>query len=343
MIKSFGRLPSGKRLERIRESSNYREGSFHNTTPTQMLAEGTTYPKMIKEFFFEKGIDRAPGKPIPSVKTDLISLTREEPAIVWFGHSSYLLIVEGKRILIDPVFSERASPLQFAGTKGFEFTHPYLIDDFPEIDLLILTHDHYDHLDYNSILKLRSKIKLCCTALGVGEHLICWGMEERRIKEFDWWENSKIFPEIELTATPARHFSGRLFRRNQTLWTSFVLKTTDYKIFIGGDSGYDDSFKEIGKKFGPFHLVMLECGQYNERWPLIHMMPEQTVQAAIDLKASILMPVHWGKFNLSLHPWKEPIIRASVHAKATQQRLTTPQAGEVVKLNDIPVERNWWL
>lgn len=342
MIKSFGKLPSGKRLERIIESSNYSDGSFQNIAPTQMLAEGTTYPKMIKEFFFEKGIDRAPQAPIPSVKTDLISMTRDEPAIVWFGHSSYLLVVEGKRILVDPVFSERASPWQFVGTKGFEFTNSYSIDDFPEIDLLILTHDHYDHLDYNSILKLRSKVRVCCTALGVGEHLAYWGMGEWSIKEFDWRESSQVLPGIELTATPARHFSGRGFKRNQSLWTSFVLKTTDYKIFIGGDSGYDDSFRQIGEKLGPFHLAVLECGQYNERWPLIHMMPEQTVQAAVDLKADVLLPVHWGKFNLSLHPWKEPITRASAHAGKLQLKITTPRIGEVVKLNDVPAENRWW-
>ena len=308
MFNSFGKLPSGKRLERIKKSPNYRNGSFQNLSPTQMLAEGASYPKMMREFFFGKGVDRSPVKPLPSVKTNLKTLSIDEPSLVWFGHSSYLLIIEGKRILIDPVFSERASPWQFVGTKGYQYTNPYSIDDFPDIDLVIITHDHYDHLDYESILKLKSKAKHFCTALGVGAHLTAWGIDESKIIEFDWWEKKTALPGIELTATPARHFSGRGFKRNQSLWTSFVLHTDHHHLFLGGDSGYDPAFKKIGEEFGPFDLAILECGQYNEQWPFIHMTPEQTVQAAIDLKAKILLPVHWGKFTLSLHPWYEPIL-----------------------------------
>ena len=277
-----------------------------------------------------------------SVKTNLKTLSIDEPSLVWFGHSSYLLIIEGRRILIDPVFSERASPWQFVGTKGYQYTNSYSIDDFPDIDLVIITHDHYDHLDYESILKLKSKAKHFCTALGVGAHLTAWGIDESKIMEFDWWEKKTALPGIELTATPARHFSGRGFKRNQSLWTSFVLHTDHHHLFLGGDSGYDPAFKKIGEEFGPFDLAILECGQYNEQWPFIHMMPEQTVQAAIDLKAKILLPVHWGKFTLSLHPWHQPITRAVQHAKVLGFPTTTPKVGEVIDLKNTSLGSKWW-
>lgn len=342
MLNSFGKLPSGKRLSRIKSSPNYKEGAFQNILPTAMLAEGASYPKMMTEFFFGKVTDGVPGSPLPVLKSDLKALSLSEPVIVWFGHSSYLIIINGKRILVDPVFSAYASPWQFIGTKNFAYSHPYSIDDFPELDLIILTHDHYDHLDYHAIQKLRAKTKQFCTALGVGEHLIYWGIEEATVREFDWWESATIFSGMELTATPARHFSGRGFKRNQSLWTSFVLKVDGYAAFIGGDSGYDTSFKTIGDKMGPFDLAILECGQYNEQWPFIHMMPEQTVQAAIDLNARVLLPVHWGKFKLSLHSWKDPIDRAVAMATTLKQQITTPMIGEPLRLDKISNGSYWW-
>lgn len=342
MLNSFGKLPSGKRLSRIKSSSNYQEGAFQNVLPTEMLAKDASYPKMMTEFFFGKVTDGTPGSPLPVRKSDLKSLSLNEPVIIWFGHSSYLIIINGKRILVDPVFSAYASPWQFIGTKNFAYSHPYSIDEFPELDLVILTHDHYDHLDYHAILKLASKTKLFCTALGVGAHLAYWGIEESKIQEFDWWESATVFSGIELTATPARHFSGRGFKRNQSLWTSFALNVEGYKLFIGGDSGYDTSFKAIGDKLGPFELAILECGQYNEQWPFIHMMPEQTVQAAVDLRANVLLPVHWGKFKLSLHSWTDPINRAVAQAKVLNQRITTPMIGEIIKLDAISSGSPWW-
>ncbi len=342
MLQSFGKLPSGKRLDRIKSSVNYREGSFQNVQPTEMLVKDASYPKMMAEFFFGKVVDGVPGSPLPVVKSDLKALPLNDPAIVWFGHSSYLIIINGKRILIDPVFSAYASPWQFIGTKNFAYSHPYSIDDFPEIDLVILTHDHYDHLDYHAILKLRSKTNQFCTALGVGAHLVYWGIEEAKIREFDWWQSATVFSGLELTATPARHFSGRGFNRNQSLWTSFVLSVEGYKIFIGGDSGYDASFKTIGDKLGPFDLAILECGQYNQQWPFIHMMPEDTVQAAVDLRANVLLPVHWGKFKLSLHSWTDPINRVVEQAKVLNQKITTPMIGEIVKLDTISTSSHWW-
>ena len=218
----------------------------------------------------------------------------------------------------------------------------YNTSDFPELDVVIISHDHYDHLDYNTITQLKEKTKLFCVPLGVGEHLRHWGVEPDRIKEFDWWEGEMVLPGIDLTCTPARHFSGRGLRSNKTLWASFVLKTGGYTIFIGGDSGYDDAFKAIGEQFGPFDIAMLECGQYDTQWPNIHMMPEQAVQASIDLKAKVFLPVHWAKFTLALHPWKDPIQRVLKHAETLNAKVTTPQIGEPIYLGEtFPVSR-WW-
>ncbi len=340
-LPQFGANPAGARLERIQKSPQYKDGTFKNKSETPMLTGGGSYPKMMREFFFNKPSNVAPDKPLPSVKTDLKNLTGEKPMLVWFGHSSYFLRINGKNILIDPVFSLRPSPIPF-GDKNFAGTDVYKVEDFPIIDILVITHDHYDHLDYETMLKLIPTTKQVCTALGVGAHLSRWGFEESQIHEFDWWESLKIDGNIQLTATPARHFSGRGFTRGNTLWTSFVLQTPDYQIFIGGDSGYDTHFKEIGEKFGGFDLALLECGQYNKYWSNIHVMPEETAQAAVDLKAKVLMPVHWGKFTLAMHAWDEPITRVSAHAKTLNQPITTPMIGELVVIDSLYPTKKWW-
>lgn len=339
--KSFGKLPAGSRLERIKKSKHYRDGKFQNLSETKMMASDTSYFSLARKLF-GKGIDRMPEGILPAVKTNLKALTDEGPTIIWFGHSSYLIRIMGKNILVDPVFSKRASPIQSFGIKSFDSSVAYAVEDFPAIDLMIITHDHYDHLDYNSIVKFRPFVKAYCTALGVGEHLVYWGIEESSIKEFDWWEDNTVLPGIKLTATPARHFSGRAFTRNQTLWTSFVLKTNEHCLFLGGDSGYDETFKTIGTNFGPFDLAILECGQYNTMWPHIHMMPEETVQASLDLEARAFMPVHWGKFALALHPWKEPVERALRQAELLKVQMATPLMGEPLVLNGILPQTHWW-
>jgi L-ascorbate metabolism protein UlaG (beta-lactamase superfamily) len=337
----FGRLPSGERLKRIENSSNYKDGIFQNVEETKLLADGASYWKMMTKFFSTDSV-REPIKNLPAIKTDLKSLAEEKPTLIWFGHSSYLISIHGKKILVDPVFSQRASPMQYAGSKSYPGTMIYSPDDFPDLDLVIISHDHYDHLDYNTILKLKEKTKLFCVPLGIGEHLSRWDVDSAKIREFDWWQGSTVLPGIDLTATPARHFSGRGFIRNKTLWASFVLKISEYKIFIGGDSGYDKSFKAIGEKFGPFDIAMLECGQYDKQWPDIHMMPEETVQASIDLGAKVFLPVHWAKFTLALHPWKEPIQRAVKHAEALQVKVATPIIGEPLVLNEELPYSPWW-
>jgi L-ascorbate metabolism protein UlaG (beta-lactamase superfamily) len=339
--RSFGKLPSGTRLEIMKKSPYYRDNSFQNVIETKLLAEGASYFGMVSKYF-GKGKDREPVNALPSIKTNLSTIPNEQGELIWFGHSSYLLSIAGKKILADPVFSERPSPVQYAGSKSYPGTMVYNVADFPELDLVIISHDHYDHLDYNTILELKAKTKLFCVPLGVGSHLSHWGVEPSRIREFDWWQGDTVMPGVELICTPARHFSGRGFQANKTLWASFVLKTGGQTIFIGGDSGYDQSFKRIGEKYGPFDLAMLECGQYDVQWPDIHMMPEETVQASIDLQAKVLLPVHWGKFTLALHPWKDPVQRALKQAELLNVKVTTPRIGEPVVIGETYPNTKWW-
>lgn len=310
--------------------------------PTPMLGKGASYPKMMRKFFFERLPGQEPQSILPSVKGDLKSLSREEPTITWFGHSSYLLTLNGKVILVDPVFSERASPFSFMGSKAFPVTARYTIDDLPDPDLVILTHDHYDHLDFGVITKFGHRVPLFATSLGVGEHLEYWGIDPSRIREFDWWESAMILPGLELTATPSRHFSGRGFKRNQSLWSSFILKSGGLKVFVGGDSGYDVSFQKIGQYAGGFDFAILECGQYDAMWPNIHMMPEETIQAGIDLRARTLMAVHWGKFKLANHTWTDPIERAYAKAGQMEVPLAVPRLGETMRIDQPIFGQPWW-
>ncbi|XZF14254.1 MBL fold metallo-hydrolase [Chitinophagaceae bacterium MMS25-I14] len=336
----FGKNPSGERLEKVKKSPNYKDSSFQNLSETPVAAADASYMKMICEML-NRPDNTKPPKPMPHVKTDLRSLSGDAPVIVWFGHSSYFLRVNGRNILVDPVFSGNASPVPFM-VSAFEGSNVYSADDMPELDVLVLTHDHYDHLDYQTILQLKSKVKHFCTSLGVGSHLEHWGIDAARITEFDWWESSEVLPGMQFTAAPSRHFSGRGVKRAQTLWSSFILKTPEYNIYLGGDSGYDSHFKEIGERFGPFDLAILECGQYNKNWPYIHMMPEETARAAADLGAKVLLPVHWGKFVLAMHPWNESIERVLKAADELGIKVITPMIGEPVELNKNWPERGWW-
>jgi len=340
MSKIFGKLPTGKRLQRIKQSKHYKDGAFQNLSATPVMAEDASFRKILKDYY-HKPKTTEPPSPIPSIKTNLKTLGGPAPTLIWFGHSSYLLNISGKNILVDPVFSNSASPFSFM-VKGYKGTNVFKENDFPDLDLIILTHDHYDHLDYNSIRKLKSKTKKFCVSLGVASHLEYWGIDKNIITEFDWWDEAEIFPGMKLTAAPARHFSGRGIRRGKTLWSSFILKTDQYNIYLGGDSGYDTHFKSIGEKYGPFDLAILECGQYNPNWKHIHMMPEETAQAAIDLKAKMLLPVHWGKFTLSLHPWNDSIIRVTKKANELGIKVTTPLIGEPVVIGSSYPSREWW-
>jgi L-ascorbate metabolism protein UlaG (beta-lactamase superfamily) len=336
----FGKLPMGERLERLQSSPNYKNGSFTNLNYTpQMTGEGGGL-KIIKDMFTAK--NRRPVDVIPSVKTDLLNLEIEKDILVWFGHSSYFIQTDGKRILVDPVFCGNASPFSFM-IKSFKGTDIYTSADIPNIDYLIITHDHWDHLDYKTVKELRPKIGKVITGLGTGAHLERWGYAPTDIIENDWYEHVDLGKDFSFTLTPARHFSGRGIKPNQSLWASFVLQTPYTRIFIGGDGGYDEHFLEIGEKFGPFDLVILENGQYNTSWKYIHLMPVEVLQAAKDLRARRLFPVHSSKFALANHSWDAPLKTITEKNKTFKQSLVTPIIGEIVNLKDTTqVFTEWW-
>lgn len=340
MVKIIGRHPSGVRLDRIKKTNNYTNGVFQNVEPTVVMAKEASFFKLLREFY-NKPQDVSPVHPLPHVKTVLKDLRSDKPAIVWFGHSSYLIRSHNFTVLVDPVLSDNASPVRFFG-KAFRGTSVYNTDDFPDIDLLLITHDHYDHLDYKTVLKFKHKVKHVVCSLGVGAHLEYWGFKPETITELNWWEHHQPNSDVKLTATPARHFTGRGVKRAKTLWSSFVLNMHGYQLFLGGDSGYDAQFKKIGEHFGNFDLAFLECGQYGKYWPNIHMFPEETVQAARDLNATIVFPVHWAKFALSNHTWNEPIKRFMAEAEKKNQNYISPLIGQTYVLGEVFQQKEWW-
>ncbi|MCX6139423.1 MAG: MBL fold metallo-hydrolase, partial [Candidatus Kapabacteria bacterium] len=310
----FGKLPSGALKERIVRSPNYRDGAFRTLNPSPTFRQMVGHGGIIWEVLFNRSKRNVPESPMAQVTTDLWSLPRDVDTIVWFGHSSYLLQVGGKRFLIDPVLCGNASPLPFL-VNAYNGSNVYHPEDIPEIDVLVLTHDHWDHLDYRSVMQIQDRAGMIVTGLGTSSHLLHWGVSREKIVECDWSDSVDLGGGFSMTCTPARHFTGRLFTRNQTLWTSWVLQTPERRIYLGGDSGYDTHFRAIGEQYGPFDLAILECGQYNEYWRALHMMPEETAKAAVDLNATTLLPVHWAKFSLALHAWDDPIIRVLAEAK----------------------------
>jgi L-ascorbate metabolism protein UlaG (beta-lactamase superfamily) len=337
----FGKASSGERLVRMQKSPHFKDGAFQNLSVTPDLTEGATMFSAMREFLFNQSKRSKPASVLPSVKTNLKELPSDKNVLVWFGHSSYFMQVDGKKFLVDPVLSGSASPIKFT-TRSYAGSDVYTVDDLPSIDYLLLSHDHWDHVDYETLLKLRSKVKKVITGLGTGAHLEYWGYDKDVIVEKDWYEEENLDLGFRITVTPARHFSGRAFQRNRSLWVSFVLATPSMKIYIGGDSGYDTHFKNIGNLYGSFDLVILECGQYNKSWKHIHMMPEEVVLAAEDLKAKMLMPVHWSKFSLGLHAWDDPIIRVASESKKRSMPIVHPLIGEPVILKDTVQHNSWW-
>jgi len=345
-VPQMGAKSKGASLEKIVNSQNFSNGAFHNIEETVLSFQNGTMREVLKERFLDK-IPRSPEFPLPSIndkhKKEFNS-NSTDIKIRWLGHSTIYIEVDNTKILIDPVLSERASPFSFMGPKAFEGSIPLKARDFTDIDIIILSHDHYDHMDYKTIKALHKKTKKFMVPLGLAAHLERWGVPNEKIVELDWWEETTYFNKIKLTATPGRHFSGRgIKNRNTTLWCSWVIELSGHKLFFCGDSGYTKSFKEIGEKFGPFDLTMMEAGQFSQYWPQIHMMPEETVQAHIDLKGKILLPIHWAKFNLSLHSWTEPIQRVIQEANNKNVKVATPKIGEVFILqNKVPTDV-WWM
>ncbi|MDP4128047.1 MAG: MBL fold metallo-hydrolase [Bacillota bacterium] len=281
--------------------------------------------------FIKGNPKRKPDRPIPIDRVDTLPMQAgEQTKVIWFGHSTILLEIEGKRILLDPTFADSPSPFPLIGGKRFSRVLPIEPENIPPIDVVILSHDHYDHMDYRSIKKLKDKTTLFCIPSGVGKRLIEWGVDQKKIREFDWWNELEL-AGLTLACTPAKHFSGRtMFDRNNTLWCSWVIVGPRTKTFFSGDGGYGSHFDQIGKKYGPFDLTLMECGQYDERWSDIHMLPEETVQAHIDVNGKILLPIHWAAFSLAFHDWTDPIERVIKAAKERKVCITTPKICEAV-------------
>lgn len=319
-------------------------GEFINLPSTMTKSKEMSFTEtlsVMKKIFLDKAT-RAPQVKLPEVKPDLTEFLIKSDFVkfVWLGHSSILMNLDNRTILIDPVLGKSASPFDFLIAR---FQAPVLkVNELPLIDTIVISHDHYDHLDKSTIKYFVDKATQFIVPLGVGKHLTDWGIQASRIKELNWGDTT-IQYGISFTATPAQHFSGRgFFDRNKTLWASWVIAGQDSKIFFSGDSGYGEHFKEIGKRYGPFDIAFIENGQYNERWPDVHMQPEETLQAQIDVDAKYLVPIHWGMFDLALHHWAEPIERTYKIAKAWDIPIITPRLGEIVNTSKPFQNKPWW-
>lgn len=338
---SFGKLPTGVRLERMKKSPNYRDGKFQNLNPTPILTSDKSVFQVWIGSITQKVKDLIPVKELPSIKTDLKGLDPNEDILIWMGHSSLYLQTSGKRILVDPVLIS-ASPFS-SFNKAFKGTDHYTPEDMPEIDYLLLTHDHWDHLDYNTMLKMKDRVGKVICPLGVGAHVEYWGFDPEKIMEVDWKDTLQLDDKIRLTALPARHFSGRGLISNESLWAAYMLQCSLGNVFISGDTGYDTHFGEIKTQFGTIDFAIMENGQYNEDWKYIHMLPEDVIKAIKDLQPIKVMTVHNSKYALGRHAWYEPLENIAQAAKQHQFNLITPMIGEPVHFKDsLQTFHHWW-
>lgn len=328
---SFGSTPSGERLERILLSPNFIDGKFHNQIPTPMMTGDRNRWQALLDFVFVNHKGLRPDKAVPVVQTDLKHLPQESNLMVWFGHSSYLLQLEGKKILVDPVFY-MASPVSFVNTP-FVGTDIFHSDNMPEIDLLVITHDHWDHLDYKTVKELRGKIGKVICPLGVGAHFEYWGYNKKMLVELDWNEQVH-YDNLIIHCLPARHFSGRGLSSNKTLWGSFLIESPSQTLFLSGDGGYGPHFKEIGTRFPKIDWAILENGQYNEDWKYIHTMPRQLKQVIFDLNTKNTITVHHSKYALSNHSWDEPLKNVRLLNESDSLNVLVPTIGEIILLKN---------
>ncbi len=336
----FGGRPSEQDLKRYARSPQWKNGVFLNQSLTTMDVGLSSMPGLLKEFMSGRK-KRMPSKLLEIEPLDRKAFEEAGDKFVWYGHSAVLFRIAGRNVLVDPMMGPDASPIGPMRTRRFSANSLEKIDDLPHLDLVLLTHDHYDHLDYSSIQRLKGKTDKFWVALGVKRHLVRWGVREDKVKEFDWWEEGQL-DDIRFVFTPSRHFSGRgPFDRAKSLWGGWVILSKETKIYWSGDGGYDDHFKEIGEKFGPFDWGFMECGQYNEKWHQIHMYPEEAVQASQEARVTTAIPVHWGAFSLALHTWTDPIERFSKCAQKKQQAACYPGLGQIVTSTEMPVE-SWW-
>ncbi|GIG62265.1 MBL fold metallo-hydrolase [Longispora fulva] len=337
---SFGADPTGERLERVLRSPNFRDGSFRNSEPARMIVQ----KGMVREYFLGAGRrQRYPGTPIQvyaDTAADLATPSDTGLRTTWMGHATVFVEIDGHRVLFDPVWGKRCSPFTFAGPGRF---HPVPVAlDALDPDVVVISHDHYDHLDMPSIRALVSSRAVFAVPLGVGAHLEYWGVPAGRIVELDWDESAEV-AGLGLTATPARHFCGRGIRNGtHTLWASWAVAGPEHRVFHSGDTGYFAGFATIGAQHGPFDLTMIQIGAYSEFWPDIHMTPEEGVQAHADLAGAALLPIHWGTFNLALHPWNEPADRTLASARQAGARVAIPRPGQPFEPTLAAPTAAWW-
>lgn len=340
----FGGTVSEAQKKEYAKTGHYRDQQFTNPEPIDLRFDCHSIPAMIKQML------RPNPKIRPQEDLAVNSLQKHELQVVddgaarltWLGHSSFLIHLDGQTILLDPVMNDYAAPHPWLGRKRFSEV-PLNLDDLNHVDAVIISHDHYDHLDYESIQKLKNKTEVFFVPLGVGNHLKRWGISENHIQELDWWEETEC-KSVRLVFTPARHMSGRgLADQKSTLWGSWVIQGKQSKIYFSGDGGYGKHFKEIGERYGPFDIGLMECGQYNDLWQDVHMVPEETVQAGLEVGAKYLIPIHWGAFALADHPWEEPVKRLIKAGEHKEIKICTPVIGQSLELQNMDSKKSkWW-
>ncbi|WP_436759649.1 MBL fold metallo-hydrolase [Streptosporangium sp. V21-05] len=336
----LGGRAEGERLERMRRSPRFHDGVFRNSVPGGFVPS----PQSAREIawnMFRNREERRPATAIPVVTSPSGGPSPAGLSVIWYGHATALLEIEGRRVLVDPVWSRRASPSQLVGPRRLHPV-PGPLAGLPPLDAIVISHDHYDHLDRATVRGLTAlQTAPFLVPLGIGAHLERWGVPAARIVELDWDEEATV-AGLRFVATAARHFSGRTLNRNVTLWGSWVIAAGEKRVFYAGDSGYFDGYAGIGAAHGPFDLTLMPIGAYNAAWTDIHMDPEEAVNAHLDLGGKLLLPVHWATFALATHPWAEPVDRLWREAKARDVRIAVPRPGERVDTVDVPMLENWW-
>lgn len=345
-LATLGGEQEGDRLARSKDSPQHNGKNFYNAAaPSIPKVDGATMWSEYRKAFTE-GRQKQPPHPIPRHE---VSRSFHPPApasgvrLTWLGHSSVLIEVDGSRVLTDPMFSNRASPVQWAGPKRFQ-PAATTVDSLPEVDAVVISHDHYDHLDYETIRQLGEQTSVTFfVPLGVGAHLELWGIPPERIREMDWWEEAEVNQRLTLIATPSQHFSGRgLGDRNHTLWASWAVVGDEHRVWFSGDTGYTDLFKDIGERLGPFDAALVESGAYNPAWPSVHMLPEHFGQAAEAVRAKNVLPIHWGTFDLSSHAWNAPPEEMLLQGQKRGFRVMTPELGAPMDVSQAEESTAWW-
>jgi L-ascorbate metabolism protein UlaG (beta-lactamase superfamily) len=342
-LSAFGARARGKRLERLRRSPRFVDGRFRNVVETLTLRPADVLETLRLQL--AAGPARHPSRPIPAVRraaSDFAEPPESGLRLTWLGHATTLVEIDGRRFLTDPVWSERISPSSLVGPRRF-FPPPLALEDLPALDAVLVSHDHYDHLDMPSIRRLAARERaVFVVPLGAGAHLERWRVSPDRIRELDWGETAS-FGDVEVSSAPARHFSGRGLTRDRTLWCSYAIAGPRHRVFYSGDSGTFDAYRRIGFERGPFDASLMSAGAYGPTWPDVHMTPEELVRAHVDLRAGLLVPVHWGTFNLAFHGWNEPVLRAAAEAARLGVRIAVPRPGQSLEPAALPIlDDGWW-